>query len=247
MMAMKATWLFVYLTARWRDMRAANEAALESARAHSDVYAEANALNHLSIAIEKLGDVEQGLELARQAADCYRRGHAPRGELVMLVNIAGTLNALGRYGEALELQEQASTLAEQVGDVLLQAGASEVGATAYSGQERHAEAVELGHRAVELYRKQDEPGRVASGLMALARAYAAADDVAAVDTFREALSLAEHDNLVLLQAEIRVEIGRRLRASGDLPAAVAQWRHAHRIYADHDDPRAADVSALLGA
>ncbi|WP_163505863.1 AfsR/SARP family transcriptional regulator [Fodinicola acaciae] len=247
MMATKATWLFMYLTARWRDMRAANLAVLESARAHSDPYAEANALNHLSIAVEMLGDVDQALAYARESADRYRRTHAPRGELVVLVNMAGTLNALNRYDEALELHRQAYLLAEQVNDVVLQAGALEVGSTACSGLGRHAEAIDNGRRAVELYRKQEEPGRVAGGLLALARAYAAAGDDSAVETLREALGMAQRDNLALRQADIRVELGRQLRAAGDRAAAIAEWRTALRIFADHDDPRAADVEALLGA
>jgi DNA-binding SARP family transcriptional activator len=242
----KAIWIFQYLSARWRQMRAANLAVLEPAKAAADVRAEAMASNNLSVALEKCGEPEASLTYALRALDCFRAIGQTRGETSVLINMAGTQNLLGRFAEALELLASALALAERHGYVLLQAGIAECASTAYSGLGRHTEAIDHGLRGVELYQKQAERGRLTGGLRNLARVYAAAGDTAAaVETYQQALEEAAHDNRSHFQAGIHVEAGQLLNRLGDRSAAVTHWRQAHRIYVEHDDPRAADVWGMI--
>jgi len=241
----------IHLTAgvlHW-DLEAHDEAIvhyLESLQASEEIgdrIAVARAAGNIGNLYNTTGDYRQAREFHEQALEIFEEEGWTRGVAGTLVNLAALARNVARhasqsgdeemareeYGRMLEESRRALDLFEQLGNPRGIAYAKNNTAQALVGLGRHAEAIDIQWRALELQREVGDVSGEADSLMALADIHQGMGEFdAAADLLSEAAERVPEDNLAKTYAvtEKRANLE---EARGNLLAALEHQKRLNQL------------------
>lgn len=120
-------------------------------------------------ALRMVGEAQAALLHLESARRRFEHLDAARMAAVALTDKAGCLNALGRYDEAAEPDQQTIAMAEQRNDSRSVAVNKSQLATVRFLQKKYQESLRLNAEAGELFEKLKEPGRIDNAARKLIR------------------------------------------------------------------------------
>ena len=193
---------------------------LERATEWEDDEFVARASNNLGVIANVRGERELAMTYYQRALAAYHRLGHTRGLAQTSYNLGISYRALGFAEDAEQHYVLSIRYAElsDSEDVLALAETERAWLRAVEGDGQLAET--LATRALERHRSMEDPGGSANATRVLARAAVARDDLPlARERLEDALAITDAYTDPLLRAEIQLERGRVLHASGDMDGA----------------------------
>ena len=154
----------------------------------------------------------------------------------------------GRYDEGLGYLRTSLELARRLGhdDLLSQVLSNLAWGENRAG--RFAEAIEYQQAALEIDERRGDHGNVISALGSLAETCFNSGDLDQAESrARQAIALCHGRDITMEEADVRLCLGRTLRAKGDLEAARAELAASLQLHERVNSRRIAEVSAELDA
>ncbi|MDR2999176.1 MAG: tetratricopeptide repeat protein [Microbacterium sp.] len=211
-------------------------------REHDGDYSIAVGLSCLADCRLRAGDPERAEELLQECLRLCDEGDLPMHRPSVLLGLSDAAFGRGRLADSERLAREAERLAEEVQEpkVRIFALAAVGRAQLRLGQESE------GHAALRAaIGSARDSGSVEVAMEVLQKyVQATADRQVATAMHREAVAYATEHGFAGDEAGARAALGRILVGRGDTARAKAEFARAAEIYAEVDDPRAAEVSAL---
>ncbi|QTE00973.1 Regulatory protein AfsR [Streptomyces cyanogenus] len=138
------------------------EAAREAARLAGDRLAEAVSWDHLGLALQEAGRVEEAIDAHHKARDLYQTTGDRHREASAWNNLGLALQEAGRPEEAIDAHHRARDLYQTTGDRYREASAWNNLGLALQEAGRVEEAIDAHHRARDLYQTAGDRYREAS-------------------------------------------------------------------------------------
>lgn len=183
----------------------------------SDPSGEARGLVTLSGALEKSGNLVESEQMVRRAVDLSYAAGERTVEIAARLQLARTLIASSRLGEAHRVLEETRRLTRSIGDPLSEGQVLTNIAVVLGREGKEGEAFRLLERGLWYFRAMDDPDRTALALIEKARIQRQAGDLAgAVATVREALAAEENLRLNLGERSLRAALAADRRSHSDL-------------------------------
>ncbi|MFD0660532.1 tetratricopeptide repeat protein [Thermocatellispora tengchongensis] len=222
------------------------QVAVNAARAAGEPLEEGVALNHLARALALLGRPREAARRFEDALAVARRAGERDLEGAVLVNLGTAYARLGRSADSTGCFAAALALARETGDRRLEAEALDDMAQNHNALGRYEDAASAARSAAEAATAAGDRYRRGEALRTLGTAYAGLGrHEEAVTAFLAALEVKRAFEDRRGEADVLHRLGRALVESGDPDGARSRWRESLAIFAELDDPRAADVRRSL--
>ena len=231
---LRALFPYLHRTGHCHELRTLNEAALDVARAHGDLFAEANVLSDLAAAHYEAGRWERALSVLDQAVTGWTRLGDTARHLRALGNRSILLGHLSRGAEAIATLEEGLALSRKSHDSIAEAlMLSHLGNEHEKSDPRRA--IDLHRRSIDMGADSGNPVFRSSGLCNIGFAHLRLDEPEQALTHFEAVLALPADELHW-NAERESLLG-RIRALRGLGRLDETERRCQELLAD---PRADD-------
>jgi DNA-binding SARP family transcriptional activator/tetratricopeptide (TPR) repeat protein len=232
----------------WRELAAAEQAALRSAEQQVDVEGQASANSGLARAYWLLGDLDRAHAYAEAASETYRKlGYQARYAL-MFRNLCAVRYRQGRYAEALAYVERGLALLPPGVPPGELAGTLNAAGQMHAQLGNHQQALMYSERALAVQQgATDDPvveGSIVETIGYIHHQLGHAEQ--AVDCYQRSVRIFREADDTYSAARALVRLGETYETAGQLDEATQVWRQALPTLDEFDPPAAAALRDRLG-
>jgi tetratricopeptide (TPR) repeat protein/transcriptional regulator with XRE-family HTH domain len=242
-----ALWSFFYLRSYWPDWRDTHQAGLAAARAAGDRQAEAwmmASLGDFNLDISRYD--EDVAPLYQQSVAMCREVGDREGEARALCGLGHLHIHMQRFEEAIECEQDAVLIAQEIDFPYRQGVALHHLAEAYCDMGKLSEAMDCHRQALEIRQELGDRWNEGVSLSDLGKVFCKLRRFRdAVDCEQQALAIAREVGDRYGEGHALDLLGIALRHTQGLEAARGCWREALRIFAGIGAPQAEEVRARL--
>ena len=222
------------------------EEALAISRQIGDRRSEANALANLGLANSALGKIRKAIELHETALTIRRQIGDLRGEGNDLGNLGSSHAALGETTKAIEFQERALAISRQIGDRRGEGDDLDNLGNTYYSMHQARRAIELYENALAIRRQIGDRRGEGDTLGNLGLAHSTLGETSkATELHEQALTIRRQIGDRRGEGHTLFDSAVVLHKLGAVSEAIARAKAALLIFQAIDDPKVANVRAML--